>query len=84
MGGSELGNTEILYTLDGSSGGDTAKAWCCPREATAVSRQAAAQVGEVSVAFPTSSPLVQQALHSMQVNTFLSIARGENVMIEGW
>lgn len=63
---------------------NAAKAQCCPREATAGSVQAAAQVEEGCVAFPTFSSPVQQALHSMQVNTFLSIARGENVMIEAW
>lgn len=55
----------------------TAEAWCCPREA-------AAQEGEVSAAFPTFSPPIQQAWHSMQVNTFSSIARDQNIMIEAW
>lgn len=52
-----LGNTEILCTPDAPVQ-NTAKAWCCPKEATAVSRQAAAQVGDISVASPIFSPLV--------------------------
>lgn len=80
-----FGNTEILCTPDAPSSTEHSQGLVLSQGSNS-SVQAGSSTGGTRLCCLSYilTSCTHQTLHSMQVNTFLSIARGENVMIEAW